>query len=369
MPARDGTQAIHLHTWWQVEFWTKTRPMTGRTQRFLVLLGFGAAAWLLLARFVWMSGNLAQRQDALPVGGVAFAAYLLTIGYATYYRAYWAKPRRATKPRFGALSRWLLTIGVVSAFGLTVGLGFPGLLTTYAGQLFVQTMTFGMVGVGLVFTVATRTTEGASGETSADRASADVRPPGAASEAPASSRKSQIPPSFVASALRVLAWQVYAVVGAAVLFAPAYGVMKGFEAYVDIPACETVCTEHGYRFESLVTGKSVYNCNCQGADGRHTFHDRANVGGGTGVLGSVFDWLVRTVCILGAVGASLTLVIFVIALAGRTPNSGLAKVYKACARFLVPPTNEARSNNGDVHSNPGASKAREPARGKRRKRS
>lgn len=146
--------------------------------------------------------------------------------------------------------------------------------------------------------------------------------------------QAKVVPSFGASALRVLAWQVYAVAGAAVLFAPAYGVMKGFEAYVDIPACQAVCDDQGYRFESLVTGKSVYNCNCQGPDGRHTFHERAYVGGGSGPLAGIFDWLVRTVCVLGAVAASLALVVLVIAVVAKSPNEGLGRVYKACVRLL-----------------------------------
>jgi hypothetical protein len=341
--------------------------MNGSRRRLLVLLGLGLITWGLLARFVWMSSNSAQRQDALPVGGVAFAAYLLTVGYAVYYRAYWSRPRRVTKPRFGAMTRWFLTIGAVSAFGLTVGIGFPELVTTYAGQLFVQTMTFGMVGAGLVFTVSNRPASDTGSETSAERTKAGASEFGAKPDNIASQTEAP-PPGFGVSALRVVAWQVYAVVGAAVLFAPAYGAMKGFEAYVDIPACQSVCTEHGYHFESLVTGKSIYNCNCRGTDGRHTFHDRANVGGGTGVFASVFDWLIRTAAVLGAVGVSLGLVIFVIGLASKSSNAGLAKVYRVCVDFLVPPKGGTRSAGGD-HANARASKSREPGRGKRRKRS
>lgn len=338
--------------------------MNGRIRRLVVLFGLGCVTWCLLARFVWMSTNLAQRQDALPVGGAAFAAYLLTVGYAIYYRAYWAKPRRVTGRRLGPMLRWFLTIGVVSAFGLTVGFGFPELMATYAGQLFVQTMTFGMVGVGLVFTVSGQSDRGTKAE-----ASTSTSLDGSLQfESEASATLEQTPPSFFASALRVLAWQVYAVVGAAVLFAPAYGVMKGFEVYVDIPACETVCTEHGYQFESLVTGKSIYNCNCHGAAGRHTFHERAHVAGGAGLFGGVFDWLIRTVCVLGAVGASLTLVIFTIALGAKSPNGRLAKVYAACARLLMPSKAGAQSDSGAADGG-SATHHRQRARSKRRGRS
>lgn len=106
-----------------------------------------------------------------------------------------------------------------------------------------------------------------------------------------------------------LRWQVYAFVGAALLFAPIYGVMKAYETYVDVPACERKCLAIGYRFESLVTGKNRYDCNCLTPTGRQTFHERANLGGGTSLFSSISNWFVRCATALAAVVVSVLLVV------------------------------------------------------------
>lgn len=89
------------------------------------------------------------------------------------------------------------------------------------------------------------------------------------------------------------------------MFAPIYGVMKAYETYVDVPACERKCLAIGYRFESLVTGKNRYDCNCLAPTGRQTFHERANLGGGTSLFASISNWFVRGATALAAVVVSV----------------------------------------------------------------
>jgi hypothetical protein len=298
--------------------------MNPRAWRLFVLVGLVCVTWLLLAQFVWLSSDMAHRDEALPYGGVAFAAYLLTIGYAVYYRTYWAEPRVVTGRESSPMLRWVATIVVVGAFGVTLGVAFPDVTSTPDGLLFVHTVTFGLVGFGLVMTLSKR--PAAISESLADPAVANATPP-----------------TFGTSALRVGAWQVYGFVGAALLFAPIYLVMKGFETYVDIPACERTCETRGYAYESLVTGKSTYNCNCRGSDGRHTFHERAHVGGGTGAASAVVDWGVRTATVLGTLGAWLALLFGgVYLMGGRNPDGFPARSYRAVVGFMVP-NKQARS--------------------------
>lgn len=310
--------------------------MNPRVSRLLVLFGLASVTWLLLAQFVWLTFDVVRRREALPYGGAAFAAYLLTIGYGVYYRSYWAKPRVVTGRELRPMARWMLTVLVVGALGLTVGFGFPDFAQTYQGFLLGQTVMFAVIGVGLVLTMST--------------------PPAASAEAaPGAALPSAAPPKFTTSALRVGAWQVYAFVGAALLFAPIYLVMKGFERYVDIPACERTCEARGYTYQSLGIGKSTYNCNCRGSDGLHTFHDRAHVGGGSGVLSGIFDWVIRTGTVLGTMGAWLA-VLFGAAhfLGGRKPDSVAARAYRACVGFMLPqkpePVNANAANPKPVKS-------------------
>lgn len=115
-----------------------------------------------------------------------------------------------------------------------------------------------------------------------------------------------------------LRWQVYAFVGAALLFAPIYGVMKAYQTYVDLPACERTCQARGYQFESLITGKNRYDCNCRGPNGRQTFHTRANVGGGTSVFAAIFNWVVRGASALAAVGVSVAIMVKLVRLTEKS---------------------------------------------------
>ncbi len=272
--------------------------MNPRLWRLLVLLGLVAVTWGLLARFVWLSNDPARRDEVLPYGGVAFASYLLTVGYGVYFRSYWATPRRVTGREWSPMWRWAATIVGVGVFGVALGVAFPDATNHFAGLLLVQTVTFGGVGVGLVLTVSKRPTLRERGaEPRAFTSEPDSA--GNARTTPETATPAETPPTFGKAALRTGAWQVYAFVGAALLFGPIYLVMKGFERYVDIPACVRTCEAQGYTYESLVTGKSIYDCNCRGAAGRHTYHERAHIGGGTGVPSAILDWMIRTAAVLG----------------------------------------------------------------------
>lgn len=291
--------------------------MTPRVGRLLVLLCLVGLTWSLLAQFVWSMADVAHRHSALPYGGLAFGAYLLTIGYAVYYRTHWAKPRVVTGRAWSPMLRWAVTIVVVGAFGVTIGVVFPESMNTTRGQLFVQTVTFGMVGVGLVSTLSKRPSTTLDVQSSLTP-SADAQPP-----------------TFGSSVSRVGAWQVYGFVGAALLFAPIYLVMKGFETYVDIPACERTCEAHGYTYENLVTGKSTYKCQCKAGDARHTFHDRAHIGGGRGALSAAADWFIRVATVLGVLGAWLALLFWVGHFVGsRHPDGSLARLMRAATGLV-----------------------------------
>src|SRR5450432_2679222 len=51
------------------------------------------------------------------------------------------------------MATWLGTIAILGTFGMSIGLLFPNLVQSFAGMLFVQTVTFGGVAAGLVFTM------------------------------------------------------------------------------------------------------------------------------------------------------------------------------------------------------------------------
>lgn len=244
-------------------------------------MAIACLAWSLLAAFVHLERDPGERELAMAVAAGALVTYLLTIGYAIYYRAYWARPPAGGRRRrpLGPLARWMLTIATVGGFGLVVGIAFPDVTRTFAGRLFLMTATLGGVAFGLVWTVGSATpAKVATGE-------------GAASPAP--------PPTFARSALRLAAWWVGSMVAAAVLFGPGYLVHQQFRSRVDIPACQAACATHASTFDSLIVGKSTYNCNCVGPGGRRTLHDRAYVGGGRGIAAALLDWAVRAGAIVG----------------------------------------------------------------------
>jgi len=149
--------------------------------------------------------------------------------------------------------------------------------------------------------------------------------------------------SFGSVSLGIGAFQVYAFVAAVSLFAPILIVMKGFETYVDVPACQQRCQRQGYIYDRLVVRKATYDCSCRGSDGFHVFHDRAHVGGGTGAVSAIFDWVVRTATVLAVLAVWLTVLVGVAQwVGGRAPDSAVARLYRAAAR-LVSPTQAART--------------------------
>jgi hypothetical protein len=108
------------------------------------------------------------------------------------------------------------------------------------------------------------------------------------------------PPSFFRSALRLVAWQLVALVAAVALFAPVLLLNREFERRIDIPACHDTCESRGFRFESFLATKSEYSCTCASERGRQVFHQRAYLGGGHSGMSAGVDWLFRA-------GASLAL--------------------------------------------------------------
>jgi hypothetical protein len=232
----------------------------------LLSVSLWGIAWLLLASFVWLERDPSLRDSAFCVGGAAGAAYLLALGYLSYVRVHWTKPAAS---RLSPLVLWFLTTAVLGAFGLVIGIWLPDLTNGFAGELFVLTLTLGGIAFGLVSVIV----------------SANARVPAAHGDTR--------PPSFLRSATRVVLFPAFSLVGAGVLFGPAFLVVNAFEKAIDVPACQVNCQSHGYEFESMRTGKATYDCNCLGVDGHHTFHDRAYLGGGSGFGAAAYDALVR----------------------------------------------------------------------------
>ena len=262
--------------------------MSPRARRLLSLLVIACVAWVALAIFVQLDRTRGDRNLQMAVGAVGLVAYLLTIGYAIYYRAHWAKPRASAAGRrhLGPLARWMLTIVAVGGFGLAVGIGFPEATATYAGQLILMTGTLGGIAVGLVATMSSTLPVATEVESQRD--------------APA-------PPTFVRSASRLVGWWFGMVAASVLLFGPGYLVHRQFRQRVDIPACQAVCAAHDAAFESFFTTKSAYNCNCRGPAGRHTFHERAYLGGGHGFGAALLDFFARAAAIVGTTLAWLGL--------------------------------------------------------------
>jgi hypothetical protein len=276
-------------------------PLKRRQRAYALVLGL--VAWALLARFVWLDHNRGDRQLALSTGSLAFVAYLVEIGYVIYLRVYASTPQPNdpawSKPRVGPLATWLATIAALAAFGLSIGFVFPDLPRSFAGSLFVQTVTFGGVAAGLIFAMTglphlRRHRELA---TPIEAAAPPLHPP----------------PPFWLVALKVIAWQIGSVAIAGLLFGPVLLLQREFDRWIDIPACQRVCAAHGLAFESFASGKSFYNCTCVGA----VFHDRAYVTGGHSWGACGVDWMFRAGTSLAvAIGwpiALITLAVFVMA--------------------------------------------------------
>jgi hypothetical protein len=213
---------------------------------------------------------------------------------------------REPRSRAGSLSvilPWLVTIVVVGAFGVGIGVFAPSLLQSRTGELLMATVVYGGVALGLVLTMTRRPSPRAH------------RPP---ENAPLQSGSSSIPyvvrphsaegrPTFLRLGLNVAAWQVASLaIGGIGLVLPIWLVESGFKYWVDVPGCEATCASRGLVFESYVSSKYTSLCTCVGAP---PIHIRYNVFGGDSVLAAILDWLVRSVSFIGGVVGWLAVLI------------------------------------------------------------
>jgi hypothetical protein len=224
-----------------------------------------AVSWLLLSRFVEL--ERARDDGALLVGGLAFAAYLFTIGYSIYLRSYWFPAR--SPARVGPFARWMLTIAALAAFGVTIALAFPELPQTHAGQLFVMTVVFTGVAVGLVLTV------------SAGASSSPPRAPGVD------------PPSFLSRALRLVFFIGAVYVAGAFFLGPVFLFHHELTERVDVPACRAHCEARGYDYRRFATRKGGYVCVCADGATLHVFDEHGRILGGHGTAAEILDGFLR----------------------------------------------------------------------------
>jgi hypothetical protein len=229
-----------------------------------------AVSWLLLARFVELQRT--RSEGALLAGGLAFAAYLFTIGYSIYLRSYWFPAR--SPARVGPFARWMLTIVALSAFGGTIALAFPELPQTHAGQLFVMTVVFAGVALGFVLTVA------------------------AGSSASAPPAPGVDPPSFLSRALRLAFFIGATYVAGAFLLGPVFLFHRELTERVDVPACRAHCEARGYTYRSFATRKSGYVCVCAEGDTPRAFDEHGRILGGHGTAAEILDGFVRFIATL-----------------------------------------------------------------------
>ena len=83
------------------------------------------------------------------------------------------------------------------------------------------------------------------------------------------------------------------------LFAPTFLVARGFERWVDVPACRALCESRALQFRSFRTaGKQGQYCRCAGEAAEQTFRQRFTVSGGDSTLEHVLDWVVRPSAVL-----------------------------------------------------------------------
>jgi hypothetical protein len=221
--------------------------------------------WLLLSRSVEL--QRARDDGALLVGGLSFAAYLFTIAYSIYLRSYWFPAR--SPARVGPFARWMLTIAALSAFGLTVAFAFPELPQTHEGQLFVTTVAFTGVAVGLVLTVT------AGGSASSPRAP-DVDPP-----------------PFLSRALRVAFFIGAVYVAGAFFLGPVFLFHHELTERIDVPACRAHCEARGYTYRSFATRKGGYACICADGATPHAFNEHGRILGGHGTAAEILDGFLR----------------------------------------------------------------------------
>jgi hypothetical protein len=209
------------------------------------------------------------------VAGAAFVAYLFTLGYGIYLKTYWVErpARRSAKPP-SPLLRWMLTILALGVFGVTVGTLFPDLTQSYAGELFVMTVVFGGIALGLISSVT-------AGQTSASE------------PARGGSIESESAPAFWRLARNLIGIQIGAVALGVFFLGPVFLLHYELNQYIDVPACQRRCASNGYAYQDLIARKSTYDCRCVDREGLHVFHERAYVGGGRGTRAAIVDWCVR----------------------------------------------------------------------------
>jgi hypothetical protein len=217
----------------------------------------------------------------------------------------WEPPPHSWRRTAGA--PWALTIAFFCA--LAVLLGATGLAETLtrslAGQMALQTVCFGAVAVGMVFTIA----RASVGRT---RARLEWRP-GSPAAPVQLAHGEHAAPSFVRSAARALGWTAMSMALAAVVVTPIFLITGAFERWVDIPACQAQCAAHDLPYDSFAASKSGTYCRC----GAVTFHDHANVFGGHGILAGLLDWLVRSVALVGGMVAWIALIVVSVMMVGQ----------------------------------------------------
>jgi hypothetical protein len=100
-----------------------------------------------------------------------------------------------------------------------------------------------------------------------------------------------------------LSWSVIASLVGLLLFGPVFVVLRGFDRWVDVPACRELCVSKGLTFQSFhAAGKGGTYCTCAGVGGTERFSARFTVTGGNSGLAYVFDWFVRTGATILALG-------------------------------------------------------------------
>jgi hypothetical protein len=175
--------------------------------------------------------------------------------------------------------------------------------------LFVQTVTFGGVAAGLVFTMTgpPHLRRRPESVVEAKVPSADASPP------------------FWQLVLKVIAWQLAAALIGAFIFGPVVLLQGGFARWIDVPGCRSNCRTRGLQFESFYTSKTAYGCRCLGTDGAYTFHDHAFLTGGHSARAAVVDGVFRVgTSMLVAIGWPLA-VVTVFAKVRRRQKDGLAR--------------------------------------------
>jgi hypothetical protein len=196
------------------------------------------------------------------------------------------KPR-ARGWRHGPIAAWLVTMACLCALGgLLAATGLGGkLVSSLPGLMFVQTICFGAVAVGITLTVA-RAPVGRTRRRLARHAS-----PHAASAAPHA--RSPFLGGLVVAVVSAMA-------GATLFGTPILVITTAFERWVDVPGCQARCAAHDLPYTSFASTNTGTYCSCGDSS---VFHDHTNVFGGDGFLAGLADWLVRaTAIVAGFVG-------------------------------------------------------------------